>query len=188
MACALTQRILQVDRPVVLLKEIREGLLRQLLKCLHLITRKEVQRLPSLLINLHALARHGQVVLFIVLGTSGLWDRTVLVRMLGRLSMLVGYDPPSWRRDDVPCRATLIRADRCRHLPPLKLLLLKLDVFALADLVALDDVSLDLAPGLRVDLLVLDPVARLLVRPVKLICSRSDVAGNSEIGQRPGTA
>src|SRR5208337_2032089 len=57
----------------------------------------------------------------------------------------------------------------------------KLDILALADLVALDDVGgLNLVPALGIDLAVLDAVAGVLIELMEL--SRSDVAGNRAIG------
>jgi len=63
MACALAQSVLQIDRPVVFLEEIADRLVAPLLKCFHLTPREQVERLPSLFIELHALAGHDQAVL-----------------------------------------------------------------------------------------------------------------------------
>jgi hypothetical protein len=59
--CASAERIRQVHRPAVLLEQVRERLLCQFLKSLHLVAREQVKCLPGLIINLHSFARHQAI-------------------------------------------------------------------------------------------------------------------------------
>ena len=60
---ALFERGLQADRLVVLLQQVLEGLVGELLKGLAAIMRDGVDRLPGLVIKLHALPGHRDFLL-----------------------------------------------------------------------------------------------------------------------------
>jgi hypothetical protein len=57
-AGASPQRFLEVGGPAVLSQEVAKGFVRQLLKVLHLVAAKQVKGLPSLVVELDALAFH----------------------------------------------------------------------------------------------------------------------------------
>ena len=48
------QRILEIGRPSVLAQEVTEGFVRQFLKGHHAVTRKQIEGVPGLQIELHA--------------------------------------------------------------------------------------------------------------------------------------
>ena len=55
---ATPQRILQVERPVVLLEKIAKGLVSEFLEILHLVTAEQIDLLPGFIVKLYAFARH----------------------------------------------------------------------------------------------------------------------------------
>jgi hypothetical protein len=57
---AFLERRFQADRLVVFLQEVLEGFVGKLLKGLSLLTRDRVDRLPRLIVELHALPRHSR--------------------------------------------------------------------------------------------------------------------------------
>src|ERR1700731_980026 len=83
---AAAQRILQIDRPSVLVQEVTEGLVRQFLKRHHAVARKQVEGVPGLQIELHALALGGPV-----LAASSL-DRFLLLIPLSRRALSAADD------------------------------------------------------------------------------------------------
>jgi len=57
-ACAAPQRVFQVDRATIFLQQVAERLVREFLKVFHLVVTEKIELPPSLLVELHALARH----------------------------------------------------------------------------------------------------------------------------------
>src|ERR1700685_654520 len=57
-AGAAAQRVLQVDRPVMLLQQVAKRFVREFLKVLHLIVAEKIDLPPRRFVELHALARH----------------------------------------------------------------------------------------------------------------------------------
>lgn len=61
---ALTQRGLEVGGPPVLVKQIAEGFVGELLKRAHAIVREHIECLPGFVVELDALANHGDPAFF----------------------------------------------------------------------------------------------------------------------------
>jgi hypothetical protein len=55
---AAAERVLQVDRPVVLLQQVAERLVGEFLKVLHLVMAEKIDLPPRLFVELHAFPRH----------------------------------------------------------------------------------------------------------------------------------
>src|SRR5665213_673338 len=100
-ASTAAQRVFQVDRPAVLFQQIAERLVGEFLEILHLVAPKNVELLPSLVVELNPLARHQLAFLRRALERAGFLGAAVFVRDALRRALL----PP----DLTLCRSASMR-------------------------------------------------------------------------------